>query len=96
MTLPREHPAYGHNDRVTSTNAPPARWQWPLAIVLIALAAVPVVLRYLGEVIDGRPGGQALDATDAEAHADAGGLAAEEGAAQPVAPSEPVAQRHGP
>ena len=47
MTLPREHPAYGHNDRVTSTTAPPARWQWPLAIVLIALAAVPVVLRYL-------------------------------------------------
>ncbi|KGN39687.1 hypothetical protein N801_16075 [Knoellia aerolata DSM 18566] len=32
---------------MTSTKAPPARWQWPLAIVLIALAAVPVVLRYL-------------------------------------------------
>jgi len=32
---------------VTSTKAPPARWQWPLAIALIALAAVPVVLRYL-------------------------------------------------
>lgn len=25
----------------------PARWQWPLAVALIALAAVPVVLRYL-------------------------------------------------
>ena len=47
MTLPRAPPAYGHNDRVTSTKAPPARWQWPLAIALIALAAVPVVLRYL-------------------------------------------------
>ena len=25
----------------------PARWQWPLAVLVIALAAVPVVLRYL-------------------------------------------------
>ncbi|WP_404386621.1 glycosyltransferase 87 family protein [Knoellia locipacati] len=25
----------------------PARWQWPLAVALIALASVPVVLRYL-------------------------------------------------
>jgi alpha-1,2-mannosyltransferase len=32
---------------VTSTKAPPARWQWPLAIALVALASVPVVLRYL-------------------------------------------------
>lgn len=27
--------------------SPSARWQWPLAVALIALAAVPVVLRYL-------------------------------------------------
>lgn len=32
---------------MTSRKAPPAHWQWPLAIALIALAAVPVVLRYL-------------------------------------------------
>ena len=64
-----------------------------LSVPVAAVAAV--VLRYLGEVIDGRPGGQALAATDAEAHADAGGLAAEEGAAHPPGASEPVAQRHG-
>ena len=65
-----------------------------LSVPVAAVAAV--VLRYLGEVIDGRSGGQALAATDAEAHADAGGLAAEEGAAHPVAPSKPVAERHAP
>jgi alpha-1,2-mannosyltransferase len=35
---------------VTTTKPAPrrlARWQWPLAVVAIALAAVPVVLRYL-------------------------------------------------
>lgn len=32
---------------VTPTNPPRARWLWPLAVVVIALAATPVVLRYL-------------------------------------------------
>ena len=59
-----------------------------LSVPVAAVAAV--VLRYLGEVIDGRGGEQARSATDAEAHADAGGLAAEEDAAGAV-----VADRHG-
>lgn len=40
-------PAYGQDGRVTPTHPPLRRWQWPLAVGLIALAAVPVVLRYL-------------------------------------------------
>ena len=54
------------------------------AFLSVPVAAVgAVVLRYLGEVIDGRPAGQALPATDAEADADGGALAAEPGAAGP-------------
>ena len=40
-------------------------------------AVAAVVLRYLGEVIDGRSGGTRGRRPHAEAHADAGGLAAE-------------------
>ena len=50
-----------------------------LSVPVAAVAAV--VLRYLGEVIDGRAGEAARPATAAEAHADAGGLSAEQAAA---------------
>ena len=55
-----------------------------LSVPVAAVAAV--VLRYLGEVVDGRSGEAALPTTDAEAQADAGSLAAEEdaGASVPV------------
>ena len=42
--------AYRHNGPVTTTKLAPrrsARWQWPVAVLVIALAAVPAVLRYL-------------------------------------------------
>ena len=59
-----------------------------LSVPVAAVAAV--VLRYLSEVIDGRPAALAKARTDAEAHADAGGLAAEPGAT-----GVPVAVGHG-
>jgi len=62
------------------------------AFLSVPLAAVvAVVLRYLGEVVDGRPGQAARPATDAEAHADTGGLAAQDDAVDAV-----VTGRHEP